>query len=101
MSETLYPPEQFFDDTGISDYKVFTGDVQERTVILDKLTIDGSREPLETLERLAGALEALIKHVKQHMDMGERPCPLCNHHFVHEDDCPFEQARAALGKNHD
>ena len=33
----VYPPQQFHDDTGLDDYKVYTGDVRERTAILNRL----------------------------------------------------------------
>jgi len=49
-------------------------------------------------DKLQKVCEALVKRVLRHMDSGERPCPLCNHHFNHNDDCPFILARAALGK---
>lgn len=35
--EGVYPPQQFYNETGISDHKVFTGDAQERIATLNRL----------------------------------------------------------------
>lgn len=46
--EAVYPPQQFFDEVGIGDHKVYTGNVQERTDTLNRLAdaIDEQHEPL-------------------------------------------------------
>ena len=54
----LYPPQQFFDDTGGDNYKVFTGNVQERTA---------------TLNRLADQADALLDEREPPPD----ECPMC------------------------
>ena len=56
------------------------------------------------------ACKALVAYVEYRMDDGERPCPLCGHHYIHttaanrnEADreyeharCPYPLAKAAL-----
>ena len=52
LLEGVYPPQQFYDDTGLDNYKVYTGNVQERTAILNRLAdaIDAELEQREPQE---------------------------------------------------
>ena len=47
--EGVYSPQQFYDDAGLDDYKVYTGNVQERTAILNRLA-DAIDEELDKQE---------------------------------------------------
>jgi hypothetical protein len=49
LLEGVYSPQQFYDDTGLDDYKIYTGNVQERTAILNRLAdaIDAKLEQRE------------------------------------------------------
>jgi len=57
-------------------------------------------------------LRILIDYIDRKMDDGERPCPLCGHHYIHtnlenvgradreyESVCPYALARMVLDTN--
>lgn len=45
---------------------------------------------------LLAACEALVSHISKIIDFGERPCPLCNHHHIHDKGCPYLGAKTAI-----
>lgn len=47
---------------------------------------------------LLEACNKLRVFVEHTMDFGERPCPICGHHYTHEEDCPYLIARDAIAK---
>jgi len=57
-------------------------------------------EQMDVLEaqvkQLRAACETLVTRIDDYMDFGEHECGLCGHHHIHEDNCPYVLAKAAI-----